>query len=248
MEKIMNKIILDKKASFNFRIVAGIEFISILIILVILDQFFLVPSIIPQWTCVFLIPFSYIWVIIAKQKAVYPHSFKKHPVCYLGQSFVFGKDNHQAMLWVQGFFIGLALDYIITGLLLRNYFLFNPYLQITACGLYLGAVLAIFMGIVPIDLYRKFHLITTFTLFGLHITTTIVILSYFIYMGHYSVFVPIIAYVGCAVHLIGSTLYLIAYITQRKASLFQNAWFFGTFIGLWACNTGLIEIAKVISV
>lgn len=240
----------DEKSRKKFkilRIITGMEPVLIIIILIIFDRFSLNFNQISPWIFGILMPLSYIWPFLAKRKAAYPHSFRKHPVCYLGQIQVFGKDNHQAVLWVQGFFIGLGTNFIIAGAILRKYFQFNPYLQFTAWILYFCALLVVFMGIIPLDLYRNIHLAVTFSLFTLHYAVNIILISYFTYMRHYGVIVHFIVYLGCTLHLTGATLYLIAYAVQKKASLFQNGWFLGTFIGLWAVIAGMLEISSTIS-
>ncbi|MCF2140492.1 MAG: hypothetical protein K9W44_10610 [Candidatus Lokiarchaeota archaeon] len=223
----------------NLRII-----ITILVILIIIlsDLFMKIPIFHPNWLYVLFIPISYTGAQIAAKIAVYPHSFKKHPVCYLGQTNVFNQPNTRAMYVVQVFFLGFASMFYFIAAILRNYFSFNPYLQATAFVLYICVVLVILMGIIPINESRPQHLMVTFTLFGLHYAITIIITAYFLYMQRYSVFVSIMVYIGGIIHLIGASLYLIAYIIQKKASLFQNFWFIGSFIGLLAQIEGLIQI------
>ncbi|WP_457559429.1 hypothetical protein [Candidatus Harpocratesius sp.] len=223
----------------NLRII-----ITILVILIIIltDNFMKIPIFHPKWLYVLFIPISYIGAYISSKLSVYPHSFKKHPICYLGQTYAFNRPNTRAMYIVQIFFLGFASMFFFLATILRNFYSFNPYLQLVAFVLYICVVLVILMGIIPINESRLQHLMVTFTLFGFHYTITIIITAFFLYMQRYYVFVPIIVYIGGFIHLVGASLYLIAYVIQKKASLFQNFWFLGSFIGLFAQIEGLVQI------
>lgn len=191
------------------------------------------PEIFP-WLIPIIILSCYICEFIATAVAPYPHNKLKHPLCYLGQSDVFGKLNYQSMIIIQGFFIGWGSLYAILGKLIRSTVSDNPILQAIGVFLYICAFLTVMLGLVPINQSRKGHLGITFTLFAINYSLMILLTCYFLYLKQFGVLIPFYYYVGGFLYLIFAAVYLLSYILQKHASFFQNFWLLGTLIGLWA--------------
>ncbi len=186
------------------------------------------------WISPFIIIFGYGSAFVAQRFATYPHNFRKHPMCYLSQTEVFGVANHRSRLIVQGFFISWALLYFFLGTILRDHFSYNLYLNAIGITFYLCALIILLLGIIPINLFRNLHLTLTFIKFGLHYIASVFLMVCIIQVRASYPNNPWFYYLGNIFYLQSSTAYIISYILQKRASLYQNFWLIGNFLGLWA--------------
>ena len=118
--------------------------------------------------------------------------------------------------------------------ILRGFFSYNVELNIIGITFYLCALIILLLGIIPINLFRILHLTLTFIKFGLQYIASVFLLVCLIQVRFYFPKNPWIYYLGVLYYLLSSTAYIISYILQKKASLYQNFWVFGNFLGLWA--------------
>ncbi|MHA1611220.1 MAG: hypothetical protein ACTSVZ_07100 [Promethearchaeota archaeon] len=197
------------------------------------------------WISPFIILFGYGSAFVAQRFAPYSHNFRKHPMCYLSQTEVFGVENHRSRRIVQGFFISWALLYFSLGIILRDYFSVNVYLNVIGIAFYLCALIILLLGVIPINLYRPLHLTLTFILLGLHFIASVFIMTCLIQIRPVYPYIPWIHYIGGFYYLLSSTAYIISYILQKKASLFQNFWVLGIYLGLWAHIASFVGIIAI---
>ena len=215
---------------------------SISISIILLDSFVTFTPFYILLISPFIIFFGYGSAFLAQRFATYPHNFRKHPMCYLSQTEVFGIANHRSKLIVQGFFISWALLYFFLGTILRDHFSFNLYLNAFGITFYCCALIILLLGIIPINLFRNLHLTLTFIKFGMQYIASVFLLVCLIQIRHYFPKNPWIYYLGVLYYLLSSTAYIISYILQKKASLYQNFWVIGNFLGLWALIAAFISL------
>ncbi|UYP43727.1 hypothetical protein NEF87_000012 [Candidatus Lokiarchaeum ossiferum] len=184
------------------------------------------------WPAIIFFIGEYISLGLAHKFASYNHQITKNPISFLGQLNAKGKSNVKSAVLFIGFSISYGGIVFLLANLISTMYPNNVYLIIISYVL-LGVVVAvIMMTLIPIDVSRILHLFATAFWLGLYLGANIAIVNFLFYIQQFNITIPSYYLVACGFHIISAIIYLIAYFTHYRASLFQKIWIFASNISL----------------
>ena len=130
----------------------------------------------------------------------------RRAVCHMGRLKSYhGVDNKRSVVFWIGFgFFGGILGFLLGELMVTHYFNLSILLVVGFIG-YCGTIIVIMVTLIPIDVHRKLHLISSMLLFLIPLSISILVFFYLLFDNPLQIFifVPILQWISAALYAIG---------------------------------------------
>jgi hypothetical protein len=130
----------------------------------------------------------------------------KRAICHMGRlrSYHGIKNTKSVALWIGFGFSGGILGFFLGELMTTHYFNSTTLFLVGLIG-YFGSIIVIMVTLIPIDVHRKYHLISSFILFLIPLSINILVFTYLLYEGSLQIFLffPLLQWISSALYAIG---------------------------------------------